>query len=81
MSQSPARHLKVQTVLELSDKTYLCTKSASEKNKLILHVLQAHLVLLLVKILFHIYRFIFVFYSMGPLTCEIKQLRKLILKC
>lgn len=50
MSQSPARHLKVQTVLELSNKIYLYIESASGKNKLILNVFQAHLILLPLKI-------------------------------
>lgn len=53
VSQSPARHLKVQTVLELSGKIYLYIEPGSGKNKHILHVFQARLILLPVKIQLH----------------------------
>lgn len=53
LTQSPARHPKVQSVLGSSGKIYLRIEPASGKNKLILHVFQAHLILLPVKIQFH----------------------------
>jgi len=51
-SPSPARHLKVQTVLEFSGKIYLSIEPASGENKLLLPLFQAHLLLMPVKIQF-----------------------------